>query len=740
MTGPRPVGGPADGHAAGAAVRNEMGGTVQGPSIQAGTIEALHFHDAPFVPPTPRQLLPIPAAFTDRTSDLKALMTRLDDLPLYAVRIVAISGPGGIGKSTLASRLLQLLSDQFPGGQLYADLRGYAPEGAARTSQVLAQLLRSLRPGAQPVSAEELGTWWRSASAEHPDRPVAVLLDNAVSAEQIRALLPGGTGHLVVVTSRELLADLARDAAVLHRLGPLDPAAAQQYLALCLGEHRVAREPQAAGHIARLSAGLPLAMALAVQELAAHPDRSLAEMTTALSGNHSQVHTAYPALNHQEAAVTAALDHAYWALPRDTSSAAVYRRLGALFVLDFDAALTAAVCNLPRSAAEHELRILHEAHLVEAVSDEEEPLRGPVFRFHDAARAHARHRAAKEATAGESDETLRRALDFYLATATTIERLLTPTHRHLARDYSHPPAEPIDFADDGAAALAWLDAQRHNLLAAIRAATVAAMDASVWQLAHAIWPLLRSSHDYDLWGESHQLGLEAAQRCGDRTAERELLGTWAVGLRGAGRFDDAANAFARVLQMARADRDSRSESQALHELGSVHLAADRLEEAQTFLVRAREMRVTLVHETQDEPDRLAHLRGVALTDVCLGQVLIKLSRPAEAVETLTSARDVLLDIPDPFDAGRALAWLARAHALCGDLTKGESDGRQAIAEFAEIGSPRWTARSLEMLGQTLQSGGQDNQARTLYQQAIRIYSPISRRDEQRVRRRLREVT
>jgi hypothetical protein len=118
---------------------------------------------------------------------------------------------------------------------------------------------------------------------------------------------------------------------------------------------------------------------------------------------------------------------------------------------------------------------------------------------------------------------------------------VTPTHRLAARDYAHPPAEPIQFdGEDGA--LAWPVAQRDNLFAAIRAAHADGLDTSLHQLAHARWPLLRTTHDCPLWFESHSLGLQAARRCGDWVAERELLGTSAVGLRGAGRFGEAVQA------------------------------------------------------------------------------------------------------------------------------------------------------------------------------------------------------
>lgn len=273
-----------------------------------------------------------------------------------------------------------------------------------------------------------------------------------------------------------------------------------------------------------------------------------------------------------------------------------------------------------------------------------------------------------------------------------------------------------------------------------RAAAAAGLDQSVWQLTHAIWPLLRSSHDYDLWFDSHKLGVESAQRCGDRAAEVEMLGTWGVGLRGAGRFDAATEAFSDVLHLARAARDARAEAQALHELGSVHLAAGRPAEAEPLLLQARELRGALGRASENDQERLTYRRAVAITDVCLGQVLLGLGRPAEANETLTLARTTLIDVHDEFDAARALAWLGRAYAAGDDLAKGEAYGRQAVDECDRASSARWRAHSRELLGQTTQASGLPDVARSLYDEAIRIYSAVSRRDEERVRKRLQELS
>ncbi|WP_031066002.1 tetratricopeptide repeat protein [Streptomyces sp. NRRL F-5527] len=711
-------------------------GTFVGPTVQAGTIHGgVHVHAAVLAPLIPRQLLPIPATFTDRKEDLDALTSQIGEVPDYAVRIVVINGPGGVGKTTLGNRLLHVLASEYAGGQLYADLRGYAAEGPASTNEILSRFLRSLHPGAQPASTEELAAWWRSATAR-PGQRVSILLDNARRAAQVQCLLPGGSGHLVVVTSRSILAELAPDGALLHRLGPFDHAAAQQYLTRCLGDHRVAREPGAAAQITRLAAGSPMAIALTVTHLAADPDRPLADLASGAASS-APADSAHPSLTHQEAAVTQALDRSYWSLPRSTAAPAVYRRMGSLFALDFDVPLTAAVCNLSRSEAEAALDQLRELKLIELRGKVSS--RGRVYRFHDIAREHARARATMEATFGEPEEVLQRALDFYLATASTAERMLTRTHRPLRRDYVYPPADPVGFPDD-ATALAWLYAQRDNVLRALRAAVAAGLDRPTWQLAHAIWPLLRSSHDYELWFVSHELGLQAARRCQDREAEVEMLSTWGVGLRGAGKFKDAARTFTAVLQIAREEQDRRAESQALHELGAVNLHGGDPAEAEAFLLQARQQRTELARTSESEPDRLTYTRAVAITNICLGQAQLELGHATAAIETLTAARSTLLEVEDWFDAARALAWLARACAAADDAGKGEEYGRLAVAECDASGSARWRAHSRELLGHTHRGSGRPDLARSVYEEAIAIYSAVSRRDESRVRQALQDLS
>ncbi|MFJ5850533.1 hypothetical protein [Streptomyces sp. NPDC092903] len=672
----------------------------------------------------PRQVPAAPRTFTDRQESVAALTAWIGE-HAHFVRAVAVHGPPGVGKTTLAARLLDDLREMFPSGQLYADLHGDRGPGTTSLLDVLGQLLRSLYAGPLPSGIEERAAWWRSVTAGC-EQPLAVLLDNVTDADQVRALMPGGRGHLVLATSREPLLDLARDGALIHPLDPFTPASALEYLTHFAGEARIAQDRAAADRIAVLSAGLPLALGLVGGEIAAHPDRSLGPMATLLEWAHYSTRTSHRTPSPTGAAVTSSLTLAYSSLPPATAD--LCRCLGLLFSPDIDIALTATMADLTPDAAEQHLQTLHSAGLL-TVKTPADPIRGTVYTLHDATRAYARSLAEERATDGETQERGSRVLDYLLAALTAAEVLLTPQHRRLTRTYHRPPAEPPFRDEDGATA--WLQAYAGHFLPAVRTAAAAGLHATTWQLTHALWCWLRLSHDYAAWSESHALAADAARADGDCLAQREILGTWGIGLRGEHRYDEAIEKFTAVLGLARDGRDGRGEAQALHEIGTTHLAAGRREPAGRFLGEARELRRDLLADAKEPEEQLAHRRSVALTDICLGELAIGLGQ--EAVVRLTGARDTLLDIQDPLDAARARAWLGRAHALDGNFTAAEEEGRIAVGEFTALGTPRWIARSRELLGRTLVEAGRPAEGRDQLQQAQALFALAGPGDAERLR-------
>ncbi|MEU8759507.1 tetratricopeptide repeat protein [Streptomyces sp. NPDC048659] len=680
-------------------------------AVQAGTIGSVHLHQPQHSPPVPRQVRPVAASWTDRERELTGITAWIAAQHDYVVPVVLIHGPIGVGKTSFAERLVHSLASRYPGGQLHADLG--SAEGPARVSDVLGRLLRSVQPGPLPAGGEELANWWRSATAARP--PVCLLLDGVTHADQIRALTPGGAGHLVVATSHRPIPELSAEGAALLALGPFDPGAARAYLSRCLGPDRLHQEPEAVTRLIALTAGLPAGLVLSVTQLTRNPTRPLSAVVGALDASRARTAATSPG-----ALVSAALDTAYSDL--DRTAARLYRKAAFLPGDTIDSHLAAAITERTPAEAGADLADLAASALL--VRDTDHPVRGPVFRYPGPALAHARAYAAREETDGADTEARVRAADWYLATATAAERLLTPSHRRLDRTYVYAPQHPAEFTDRRAA-LTWLDAQSADLMANIRSAYAAGRYGTVWQLVHAMWPWWRAARVYDLWIEAHRLGLEAAHLYNNALAEQEMRNALGVGLRGIHRFDEAIECFTEVLAAARAWEDARGEAQALHELGATTYEAGRPEESIGYLEQARTLR-------ESREDR----RGVALTDILLGQVHLNRGNTTAAIDVLASARATLTEVADPHDAARALAWLGRAHSVAGRHQDADQAGRQAHEEFAEHGSRQWTARSLEMLGQTAAAAGRDQDAVSLYTQALEQYSGLSAVDAERVRRQL----
>lgn len=221
------------------------------------------------------QLPAPPPDFTGRIAAIEALARRM---PAADLAVTVITGPPGAGKTALAVKAAHLASGAFPDGQLFAALGG-AGQGR-QPLEILGELLRSLGvPAARvPLDVPERAALYRSVLA---GRRVLVLADDAVSAAQVRPLLPGTAGSAVLVTSSSRLADLEGASSLC--LGGLTPAEGSVLLGKIAGPGRLEAEPAAAAAIVSACAGLPLALRIAGARLAADPSRKLADLADAVS-------------------------------------------------------------------------------------------------------------------------------------------------------------------------------------------------------------------------------------------------------------------------------------------------------------------------------------------------------------------------------------------------------------------------------------------------------------------------
>ncbi len=150
--------------------------------------------------------------------------------------ISAIGGTAGVGKTALAVHWAHQVAGRFPDGQLYINLRGFGPSAApVAPAEAVRQLLDGLgvAPERIPADLDAQVAMYRSLLS---GKRMLIIADNAHDAAQLRPLLPGAPGCLVLVTSRNQLTGLAAaDGAHLLTLDTLSEAEARELLAQRLG-------------------------------------------------------------------------------------------------------------------------------------------------------------------------------------------------------------------------------------------------------------------------------------------------------------------------------------------------------------------------------------------------------------------------------------------------------------------------------------------------------------------------
>src|SRR5262249_31324668 len=182
----------------------------------------------------PRQLPAAVAYFAGRTPELANLTGLLGSRAERGGTVVisAIGGTAGVGKTALAVVWAHQVAERFPDGEVYVNLRGFDPGGSVMApAEAVRRFLDALDvpPERIPVDLDAQATLYRSQLA---GKRMLVVLDNARDTAQVRPLLPGAPGCLVVVTSRNQLTGLvASDGAHPITLDLLTDDEAHQLLA-----------------------------------------------------------------------------------------------------------------------------------------------------------------------------------------------------------------------------------------------------------------------------------------------------------------------------------------------------------------------------------------------------------------------------------------------------------------------------------------------------------------------------
>jgi tetratricopeptide (TPR) repeat protein/transcriptional regulator with XRE-family HTH domain len=624
-------------------------------------------------PVPPRQVPSVTPHFTGRAAELAVLDASAARAAAGGgTEVILIAGTAGVGKTTLANYFCQRVAAQFPDGQLHVNLRGFDPGGQPLdASAALRGFLEALgvKPASVPADPDAQAALYRTLVA---DRGLLIVLDNARGVEQVRQLIPGSPGCLVVVTSRNELAGLIAQGAQVLTLTPFTGDEALWFLARRLGAARVEREPEAAGDLVRLCARLPLAMSVAAAHAAAHPAFPLAALVDELrSRGLDQLDTGDP-----ETSARTVFSWSYHYL--SDPGKRVFRLLGVHPGPDTGIAAAASLAAMPAAAAHTALRELGRAHL----TDEHAPGR---FAVHDLLRAYA----AELAAAADGQDALRaaelRLLDHYLHTGYAAAMLLLPSRE--CGDLAPPAAgvllEPPATVD---AATAWFTVESRPLLAASARAAERGLAGHGWQLPWVIAPYLISQGHWVDFAATQRAALAAAQRTGDLRSLGHAhyhLG-YALDLLGDGRAADehlrqGLDAFARA-------GDQLGQGLALHGLAQVLQAQGRYSEALPVAREALRLRT-----------ERGNPAAAASSENSLGSICIELGLHAEALEHCQRALRLCEEAGIGGYRGEALYNLGLAHFHAGDPAEAVRRFEQAADIFRVFGDMPYLAATFTAL-------------------------------------------
>ncbi|GIE96590.1 AfsR/SARP family transcriptional regulator [Paractinoplanes rishiriensis] len=632
--------------------------------------------------------------FTGRTEALAELNAVLAGSTPPAVPICVVSGTAGVGKTALAVHWAHQVAARFPDGQLYLNLRGFDPGGSAMRP---AEAVRAFLDGWQvppqriPSSPAAQESLYRSMFA---GRRVLVVLDNAREAEQVRPLLPGTPGCLVVVTSRDQLSGLvAIEGAHPVPLDLLPADEARELLAGRLGTTRAAAEPEAVDRIAASCARLPLALAIVAARAVTNPVRSLGVLAADLGG--------LDAFDGGErvADVRAVFSWSYRIL--SPAAGRLFRLLGLRAGPDLSLAAAASLAGVPTSEVRPLLVELTRAHLVAEHSQAR-------YAMHDLLRAYATELSGSLDAPADRLAAQRRVLGHLLHSASAATMLLN-RHRNQIALVAADPGVTAERFTDHAEALTWFVAERAVLLAAVEQAAAIGLPVHSWQLVWALATFMERQGHWQEWFAAQQIGLAAARDADDRTGQvhgHRFLATAAIRL---GRLDEARTHLRQTIALA-------------GELGAGPLAAFA--------------HMTLAHSyaEQGEYDTALDSLGQAIAlyrangrrageaDALSAAAWCHIQR-GEHESALTICKQALvLDEEIGNLPGAAATWdsLGYARHHLGEYPDAIADYGRAIDLYRRLGDRRGEADTLDRLGDTHDAAGDAKAARVAWQAAVDI--------------------
>jgi tetratricopeptide (TPR) repeat protein/transcriptional regulator with XRE-family HTH domain len=632
------------------------------------------------------------ANFTGRVPELEQLMGELERALSGTgsggvLGVQAVDGMAGIGKTTFAVHAAHLLAPRFPDGQFFLPLHSHTPgQQPADPSTALGTLLLAtgIATNQLPDGLDARTMLWRNGVA---DKKVLLVLDDAASHEQVRPLLPGTAGSLVLITSRRRLAAL--EEAVPISLDTLPAGDAAELFTRLTG--RLGRELEAVEEITRLCGFLPLAIRLIAGTLRRHPSWTATDMAAELAATKDRL----AAMRAENLSVAAAFDLSYQDL--SPGQQRLFRRLGLHPGTSFDAYAAAALDDASLASTRRQVDDLYDNHLIA------EPARGR-YRLHDLLGEHARSLAAGD-DAADREAAVGRLLDYYLRTSAVASRLITRRPAPIP-PVASPPGDAWEPASRDEA-IAWLEAERTNLHDCVDYAAAHALP------VHAVWipaqlgDFLGTRGYWDQALTLHRTAADIARAKGDRAGLAAALCNFGYIHYLLAQYSPAIKILSEALGMYRDLGDQLRQADVLNLLGTMQCNIDDYPAATASVTEA----LALCQETGDrlgQADALGILSGLQGVD---GDFRAAIASQGEALA-------LYRDLGDRLGQARALAAIALWQRWTGDYERAAASCTEALALDRDLGDQMREGLDSIRLGAVHRLTGDYEAAATLISQGL----------------------
>ncbi|GAB4001418.1 hypothetical protein GCM10029992_36860 [Glycomyces albus] len=668
--------------------------------------------------PVPRQLPARPWLLAGREAETavlsEAIMAagRMDTLP-----VAAIDGPGGIGKTAFALDWAYRHLEEFPDGQLFADLGGVGGrEPPAAPVEVLRGFLTAMGVPASSIPPD-VGAASAMFRTRLTGKRVLVVLDNAVDANQVTPILPGAAPAALVVTSRNQLVDLRFGRIHRVRLGALDRAGSVALLAGRINRNAVDADPDAFANLVDHCGGLPLALSIVAARASRHPDFPLSALTDEL-GDASED------LGGFDAGAESMRLHSVFSWSTSQLApelARAFRLLGFAPVAQIGRHAASSLLGIPLRRATSLLGELEVRNLLEQPA----PHR---YQMHELIRRHAKELAEEQDSVKEREAAARRLVDSYVGAAYKADRLLYPYRAQIgpAQSVEHVSVAPLA---DGASALAWFTAEYKHVLAVQHLAEQCGWWWQVWWTSRLLDTYQHHQALLEDNVDTSRRGVRAAERLNDplaiSLAERQLGRALTHTLQ----FPDAERHLDRALRAARDQDDLVGQAHTRHDLARLYSLAGR----HAASLRHSRAALRLYRDNGDAHGEARARNRMARQFAELGDYETA-RRETERVLTLHENNG------DLAGCAGALDNLGHISQLAGRLDQAVRHFSRALAICAANTDRHFEAIVAEHLGEAYVATGDFCTARTAFDRAQDLYEAQFRDAEaRRVSARLRVI-